>query len=441
MNERCTKDDRLSDARNASQWTVAALFLGCSLVATSGQAATYYVAKTGSDSTSCSQAQNISTPKLTVGAGASCMASGDTLYIRAGTYTAARNSVLLPSGSSWTSPTTVSRYANETVILQPNPFRTYNATLSYVVYDGFILDGTGQGWTDGISIGQGPHHLRFTNIEVRNYGANGISPSSDGNEFRNCRIHHGGTTDFDNAFYIIGSNNVVDNCEIYNWAGAAVQIYSGGSTTTLNGNIISRNRIHDTSGGIAGSSNTNTGGYTNGWRTNGIIVQNASNTVVWGNVIYNLRATSSPRYAISAGSSAFNTSIYNNTIFNNPTEGIEIYQSDTTKIRNNILYRNTLGNVLNEGTNVTFSVNICDTSGTGCNLVGDPAFVDVSVANVRLRAGSPALDVGVDVSAAGVVLDIDGTTRPQQGAYDLGAFEYHAVAALPASPTNVRILR
>ena len=440
MQERTTKIARLTHMVRGANGAVATILFGCSLVATSAHAATYYVAKNGGDSNSCTQAQNIVSPKLTLGGGVSCMKSGDTLYIRAGTYNASPNSVIVPAGTSWSAPTTIARYGTETVVIQPNSFRTFNATTSYAVFDGLIFDGGGNGWSDGISIGQGPHHLRFTNFELRNVGANGISVTSSDNEFLNCKIHDGGTTDFDNTFYILGSNNVIDNCEIYNWAGAAVQIYNGG-TGGLDSNVVSRNRIHDTSGGVAGTSNSNTGGYTNGWRTQGIIVQDASNTRVWGNVIYNLRATSNPRYAILAGSSSTNTKIYNNTIFNNPTEGVEIASNvgSGTDIKNNILYNNSQANVLADG-GASYAANLCGKSGTGCAIVGNPGFVDPSSANVRLAAGSLAVNAGLDVSSAGVALDIDGTPRPQNGAYDLGAFEQATAGIPPAAPTNLRLV-
>lgn len=51
-------------------------------------AAEYWVATNGSNSNSCASAQNPSTPKLTIAAGVACLASGDTLIIKAGTYTA-----------------------------------------------------------------------------------------------------------------------------------------------------------------------------------------------------------------------------------------------------------------------------------------------------------------------------------------------------------------
>ena len=62
----------------------------------------YYVAKTGSDSNSCAQAQSQSTPKLTIQAGIGCLSAGDTLFVRAGTYAELINTTkfTIPSGTA-----------------------------------------------------------------------------------------------------------------------------------------------------------------------------------------------------------------------------------------------------------------------------------------------------------------------------------------------------
>ena len=79
------------------------LIFACGLfTATIANAATYYVAKNGNDGYTCSQAQNPATPKITLNTGISCLSSGDTLEVKAGTYDAPSDTVEPPSGTSWT---------------------------------------------------------------------------------------------------------------------------------------------------------------------------------------------------------------------------------------------------------------------------------------------------------------------------------------------------
>jgi MYXO-CTERM domain-containing protein len=60
--------------------------------------------------------------------------------------------------------------------------------------------------------------------------------------------------------------------------------------------------------------------------------------------------------------------------------------------------------------------------GTG-TLYVDPMFVDGSAGDFHLRAGSPAIDTGADLSAE-VTVDFDGIARPQGAGWDIGAFEH-----------------
>src|SRR5262245_9930823 len=95
-------------------------FIALSLVVPlSAYGATYYVAKTGSDSYNCMQAQSIQTSKVTIAAGLACMAAGDTLMIKSGTYNEFITYNQLVSGTSDSNRTIIKAYPGDTVTLRP----------------------------------------------------------------------------------------------------------------------------------------------------------------------------------------------------------------------------------------------------------------------------------------------------------------------------------
>jgi hypothetical protein len=53
--------------------------------------------------------------------------------------------------------------------------------------------------------------------------------------------------------------------------------------------------------------------------------------------------------------------------------------------------------------------------------VGDPKFVDLSAKDFHLQAGSPAIDVGAQLS---YTVDFDGNSMPVGPVPDLGAYEW-----------------
>ena len=56
------------------------------------------------------------------------------------------------------------------------------------------------------------------------------------------------------------------------------------------------------------------------------------------------------------------------------------------------------------------------------NISDNPLFVDVNIKDFHLQTASPCIDAGTSVNAPTV--DYEGTTRPQGGGFDIGAFEY-----------------
>jgi hypothetical protein len=66
--------------------------------------------------------------------------------------------------------------------------------------------------------------------------------------------------------------------------------------------------------------------------------------------------------------------------------------------------------------------------------VEDAGFVDPEQDDFALLPGSPAIDAGIDLTAARIHADYRGVTRPQGEAFDVGAFEFHSALSgvLPA---------
>ena len=119
------------------------------------------------------------------------------------------------------------------------------------------------------------------------------------------------------------------------------------------------------------------------------------------------------------------TKVYNNTIYNTSgAPGIVSSNCSSCEIKNNIIRVG--GKAIGDGGGTTISN----------NLTTDPMFVDAGNANFRLKAGSPAINTGLALSE--VATDMDGTSRPQGGSYDIGAYEYISTTSSPASPSDLQ---
>jgi len=113
--------------------------------------------------------------------------------------------------------------------------------------------------------------------------------------------------------------------------------------------------------------------------------------------------------------------IVNNTIADNPGEGIAADAASNPTIVNAILWGN--GDDLVNAT-ATYSDIEDGDIGTG-NISADPLFVNPEGGDYHLRAGSPCVDAG---DPAGVPRappdDMDGELRPYGAGVDIGADEY-----------------
>ena len=110
------------------------------------------------------------------------------------------------------------------------------------------------------------------------------------------------------------------------------------------------------------------------------------------------------------------------------------YSGDTT-VRNSIVesarygfYKVGPGDLGGDHNLVTAQIREHTNSTAGVGEVNKaPIFMDPSAGDLRLAAGSPAINAGVDLSAT-ITSDIDGNGRPSFRAFEIGAYEYLAPA-------------
>jgi parallel beta-helix repeat protein len=325
---------------------------------------------------------------------------------------------------------TLKAYPGETVIMRPNVgamrVLDFLSNQHYIVIDGLILDGINVSY-DTVKISwhisdpsTGAHHIRIINSEIMNGRWNGIGFGDiGGNELINNRIHHNGRAGGCNvgvpcppaaqadqppgygqghALYVASPNNIVDGNEIYMNGEYGIHNYSGSNGGNPHHNVYRNNIVHHN------GNNATRYGHKNG---DGILV--AYNTedgnVAYNNVVY---ANNGTGIRVRGGT---NTRVFNNTVYDN-RNGIYIDQSaPSNMIRNNIAYRSQNQNFYISGATHDH------------NLIGaDPRFVNAAAGDLRLQAGSPAIDAGSTVPLA--TEDISGVLRPQGSAYDIGAYEY-----------------
>jgi len=384
-------------------------------------AATYYVDGAAGDD---SNEGTLLKPFETINRGAQVLRPGDTLYIRAGTYSESlRNGI--PSGSSWSAPVTVAAYSGETVILKP-PVGTDRvlhfdgSTTQFISIEGLILDGVNVRY-DAVKITYADnkenhaHHIRIKNCEIRNSASNqGILSTGGGNagnnQFIGLDVHDNGDSELDHGLYISSSNNIVENCRIHNNFGYGIHLY--GNRGDVNNNIVRRNRI-----------------YNNGAKTDkaGIIVSGGAGNTVHHNVVYG------HKYGIRTDYNVTNTKIYNNTVYgrDSMTGGIYVGSTSTGAIvRNNLVYRTYAGNGIEDHGTGTILSN---------NLEGvDPKWVDPSNGDFHLRPNSPAIDRGTD---CGFSKDIDDNPVPVGKGPDIGACEFQSpLSGILPPPSRVRVI-
>lgn len=390
--------------------------------------ATYYVAKTGTNSYSCAQAQTESTPKVTIAGGLACMAAGDTLIVKNGTYHERIGHNQFVSGTPGAFTTVKAENAFGVTLVPPStgPFGVWFYGKHYIVFDGFIVDGTNI-TSQGILINRNDSdlssHITLRNIEVKNVKgrvgaqssgtciATSLSPNI---QIINAKIHNCGLNDpgHSHGIYLSGANSLIEYSEIYDNYGHGIHQFHQSSSTASN-NVIRYNYVHD-----------------NGSR--GILIGNGQNNIAHHNIVARTKGTAA---GITTGfSTSINNQIYNNVIYGNTSSGpcIDIRYSGSSwgaKVKNNLCLSNANNTIRDWGRGTVLAKNRLSTDST--------LVVDVSTNRFSPREGSALIDAGENISGFSSGKFVGST--PDQGALEFTGVVTKPVPNVPNTPISLRV--
>ncbi len=239
-------------------------------------AATYYVDSAGNDANS----GTITAPFRSTTKGVSMLSAGDTLYVRAGTY----SSFTVSRSGTATSPITISGYNNEFPTISGG-IGIRLSGVSYVKVQGFEVTGaTGNGIK------------RMGGVVIQN---------GNNNTIENCRIHDN-NIDSPNGIKVEGASS--NNRLIYN------TVYSNGGP--------------DGGSGIRFYNPTST--------------QSTGNEIGW-NTVYNNIGTVGNSDGISVVDRIVYTNIHDNVVYGNGDDGIDVWNTQYNTIVNNKSYSHVIG--------------------------------------------------------------------------------------------------
>src|SRR5664279_1450143 len=414
--------------------------------------ATYYVAPNGSDSNPGTMTQ----PFFTLNKAWTVVAAGDIIYMRGGTYNygTVMNSLSGKSGTSgntikvWAYPGEypVIDYAGVNLTGQKIGLRLNS--ISYVHFKGFRIanmaqENTGNAWPHyGIILYNDVSNCIFEQIEVDHIGGTGftIADRCNNNLFLNCDSHHhadpyssepyGMSDGFESGSHgaNTSTNNTFRGCRAWSNSDDGWDFRQADGVYTVDGCWSFRN------GFIPGTSTTggNGDGYKLGGKTSpptNDILRTIKNSLAFEN-----RATGITPEPDGSGN-IFGLDVINCTSYKNARdlgEGINTGNyNNYTRVRNTIAYANIHSNVWMQGGavhdhnswDIPKTVTDADFQSVNSSGVDGPRQSDGSLpitTFLHLAAGSPLIDVGVNVGLA-----YAGT------APDLGAFESGGSAIIP----------
>jgi len=428
-------------------------------------------------------------PFQTIQQGLNAAFAGDSVIVRAGTYTLT-STLNFPRSGTASDPITLKAFDGEYVLVERSPAANIymiQTSRSYLAIEGIVFDGN-YGTTNGmLRFDAGGHHQTFRNCEIRRHGNHMMRLDCNDFLMEDCYIHHAvnvlPTADAHCLHSQTGQRHTFRRCEVAYatgdlWQGSRdgqwtdivfdqcdlhIEPADGDSNGITPGVLITENHLDTKADGGAWISLnvTVSNSIVRGSRASRVSTGGALNLkdpcqgfVIVGNLIYDNRVAFRLRYP-STDYLIYNNFVYDNDVAFRLEDGIS-----GLDIFNNTFYRNAQS-VREDGSapgNLIFQNNIFVLSlaqgsdnwwGTYTNnlffqvgvgwsdpnaVVADPVFVDRRTFKLHLTADSPAIDAGMTLSE--VSDDFDGTARPTGTAYDLGADEYQPSLAVSEPPAD-----
>jgi len=400
----------------------------------SANAATFYVAPTGSDTNPGSSAL----PWATLQRAANVARPGDTVFVQPGVYAGAKFS---RSGLSTARIAFVGRAG--AVINRPGPLNTNNDNLwirnaHYITLTGFESKTAPR---SGIAI-QGEPDAPVLGIVLRNNfchdnGRWGIFTGYA----QNVRIERNTTTfsGLEHGIYVSNSadNPLILNNLVHHNRSSGIQINADPALAgdgIITGAVIANNIVYEN--GVGGGAAINLASVRSSTIRNNLLYNNHASGIAgwddgngdeWGtknNRIFNntIVMAANGRFALVLVNGSSGNQVKNNMLIHTGTRGsIETDSSSLTGLQSNY-------NIVNN--RFSFNEEFISLAQWKTKNQEQHSLLFSSLASLfaapasgdyHLKAGSVAINTGVTLP--GVLDDLEGTSRPQGPAYDIGAYE------------------
>lgn len=399
------------------------------LTATTAKAAIHYVATNGSDASP----GTIDQPFRTIKKGTGALNSGDTLYIRGGTYDEIIENWDLPAGSP-EMHTTIAGYENENPVIRCTdcgPYAVVTLGQSYTTVQGFTIDAINTP-VDGVCVLLAANIL-FAEMTCLNAARDGVRVIGENTTIRNSHVKDCGRIQTDladskglgiqansdggsNTSNLLIERNFIEGCRA---GGIAVHQQSQTTNVVVRENIIQNFGSRSTWGQREGASPQ---------LGHGIIFGHGSYYYAYNNLVINAGRSSGNGYlnrcflAWGGGDGRPHGSFFwflNNTC-HDADVGIQTWdETNNVTAANNIF------------SNVDYIELLNGANNSNSSYVTNPMFVNAPAGDFRLQADSPGVNQGVNLSPI-VTTDITGASR--DGSYDIGAYESDGVVPSLSPP-------